>query len=377
MRLPSKSDVVIVGGGIIGLSIGWQLLRKGVETTLLDKAEAGKAASWLAAGMLAPNAEVGFEDLAFLKFGEKSLALYPRFLSELKDDSGIDVPLDQTGTLMVALDRDDGECLKRLYDFRKSLGLPAEWLSGAKARDLEPMLSPKIVAGLWLSNDAQVDNRLLVSALKQAFVAKGGTLIEFCEATAVNPSSKILTTVKGEIAYSRLILSQGCWAREMKGIPAEHLPPVRPVKGQALTLEMSDRLRLAKVVRSPRAYLAPKADGRLTVGATAEEKGFDMSVTAGAAMDLLDEAYDIVPAIYEMTLREASAGLRPGSRDNEPILGESPCADIFYATGHYRHGILLAPVTAYEMTALLLGEGFSDEAKPFVAARFFKAQSAI
>ena len=370
-NLPAKSDVVIVGGGAIGLSIGWQLLRRGVEVTLIDKGEAGKAASWLAAGMLAPNAEVGFEEMDFLKFGEKSLALYPQFLDELRDDSGIDVPLDPCGTLMIALDRDDSEFLKRLHDFRKSLKLPSEWISGTKARDLEPMLSPKVVSGLWLPNDAQIDNRLLVTALRQAFVNKGGTLIEHCDAHSVDVSAHALRTEHGAIQFSRLILAMGCWSRRIDGIPDEHLPPVRPVKGQILTLQMSKDLALSKVIRSPRVYLAPKHDGRLVVGATSEERGFDESITAGGVMDLLQEGYEAVPAIYEMTLQEVRVGLRPASRDNEPILGQSPHTHVFYATGHYRHGILLTPVTAYEMTNYILNGVFSDEAKPFTASRFF------
>ena len=370
-NLPAKSDVVIVGGGIIGLSIGWQLLRRGVEVTLIDKGEAGKAASWLAAGMLAPNAEVGFEEMDFLKFGEKSLALYPQFLAELKNDSGIDVPLDPCGTLMIALDRDDSEFLRHLYDFRKSLKLPAEWLSSTKARDLEPLLSPKVVSGLWLPNDAQIDNRLLLSALKHAFLNKGGTLVEHCQVHSVDLSTRTLSTQNGAIRFSRLVLSMGCWARHIGGISDEHLPPVRPLKGQILTLHMTKSLALSKVIRSPRVYLAPKPDGRLVVGATSEEKGFDDSITAGGVMDLLQEGYEAVPAIYEMTLQEVRTGLRPASRDNEPILGHSPHAHVFYATGHHRHGILLAPVTAYEMTNCILDGVFSDEAKPFTASRFF------
>lgn len=377
MNIPAKSEAVIVGGGVVGLSIGWQLLRRNIEVTLIEKGEAGKAASWLAAGMLAPNAEVGFEEIDFLKFGEKSLALYPQFLSELKEDSGIDVPIDRCGTLMIGLDRDDSEFLKRLYDFRKSLKLPAEWLGGMKARDLEPMLSPKVVAGLWLPTDAQIDNRLLVSALKQAFLNKGGRLIERCAARTIHAPTRILTTEKGEIEYSKLILAMGCWARNIGGISDAHLPPVRPVKGQILTLQMSKDLALSKVVRSPRVYLAPKQDGRLVIGATSEEKGFDESVTAGGAMDLLQEGYEAVPAIYDMTLQEVGVGLRPASRDNEPILGESPYTNVFYATGHYRHGILLAPITAYEMSARVLGEEFSDEAKPFRASRFFQREPLV
>ncbi|MCS7210239.1 MAG: FAD-dependent oxidoreductase, partial [Chloroherpetonaceae bacterium] len=162
---------------------------------------------------------------------------------------------------------------------------------------------------------------------------------------------------------------------EIGGIPDEAVPAVRPVKGQVLTLKMTTQIRLEKVVRSPRVYLAPKFDGRLTIGATSEEMGFDVTPTAGGVMTLLDEAYEAVPAIYELPIEEVSVGLRPASRDNEPLVGESPVKNLFIATGHYRHGILLAPITSYALAAMMCGEPVPESLVPFRPTRFLSTHT--
>jgi glycine oxidase len=323
--------------------------------------------------MLAPNAEVGFEEIDFLKFGEKSLALYPQFLAELKADSDIDVPLDPCGTLMIGLDRDDAAYLKRLYEFRKQLGLAAEWVGASTARDWVELLSPKVSSAMWLPTDAQIDNRALVGALRTAFVRQGGALLEQESVIAINLTNKsIALESQKTISSKKIALAAGAWSREIKGLENELRPPIRPVKGQILTLAMTADIKLSRVIRSPRVYIAPKFDGRLVVGATTEEKGFDETLTAGGVLELLQEAYEAVPSIYELPLLEARAGLRPASRDNEPMIGESAVPNFYYAVGHYRHGILLAPATAYEMTAHILGEPLSAEALPFEPKRFSK-----
>jgi glycine oxidase len=365
-------STLIIGGGIIGLSIGWQLARRGVSVCIIERGTAGHAASWAAAGMLAPQAEVGFEEEAFLKFGEKSLALYPQFLSELKEDSATDVLLDRCGTMMVGIDRDDAAYLKRLYDFRRGLGLAVEWLGGSAARDREPYLSPKIVSAVWLPNDAQIDNRALVTALKTAFVNRGGVLYENTPVENIGITSSTAThviTPSGEIYAKQIVVAAGCWSRQVEGIEESMRPAVRPVKGQILNVSMTSSCELSHVVRSPRVYLAPKSDNRLVIGATSEEMGFDVSPTAGGVMDLLRDGWELVPSIYELPLNDIRVGLRPATPDHEPLLGESGIAGLLYATGHYRHGILLAPVTAYEMAKHLCGESFSDYTYPFLASR--------
>jgi glycine oxidase len=358
--------------------VAWQLARAGVETVVFERSEAGKSASWAAAGMLAPQAEVGFEELNFLKLGQESLALYPQFLAELSEDSAMTVALDTRGTLMVALDRDDREALRREFEFRKKIGLAVEWLSGSEARELEPLLSAKVTSAIWLPDDGQIDNQALIVAIREALVRRGGKIYEQTPVERIEIEQGKVTGViigSGKVKAKQVVLAAGAWSREIGGLPEAVLPAVRPVKGQIVTLKMSEPLVLTKVIRSPRVYLAPKFDGRLIVGATSEEKGFDTKPTAGGVLTLLDEAYEAVPAIYELPMEEVRVGLRPGSRDNEPLIGESAIKNLFIATGHYRHGILLAPVTAYAIAAQMLGKAVSENLLPFHPARFQKTVS--
>jgi glycine oxidase len=375
---PTQTEVAVIGGGIIGLSVAWQLARAGVETVVFERSEAGKSASWAAAGMIAPQAEVGFEELNFLKLGQESLALYPQFLAELSEDSAMTVALDTRGTLMVALDRDDREALRREFEFRKKIGLAVEWLSGSEARELEPLLSAKVTSAIWLPDDGQIDNQALIVAIREALVRRGGKIYEQTPVERIEIEQGKVTGViigSGKVKAKQVVLAAGAWSREIGGLPEAVLPAVRPVKGQIVTLKMSEPLVLTKVIRSPRVYLAPKFDGRLIVGATSEEKGFDTKPTAGGVLTLLDEAYEAVPAIYELPMEEVRVGLRPGSRDNEPLIGESAIKNLFIATGHYRHGILLAPVTAYAIAAQMLGKAVSENLLPFHPARFQKTVS--
>lgn len=360
---PNDKPIVIIGGGIIGLSIGWVLARTGTDVTIIDRGPSGKEASWVAGGLLAPHAEVGFEDEDFLRVGVESLKLYPGFLDELAEDSGERIELDRRGTLIVALDRDDTERIRRLYDFRLHLGLPVEWLLGSEAREREPLLSPKVAAAILLPDDTQVNSRRLVGMLRSAFLARGGRLEENnpVEGVEIN-GSKIaaLASSRGKRPCSRVVLCAGSWSAQIKGIPDTLRPPVRPVKGQVLSLLQNNDTTLRYVVRSPDIYLVPKDDGRLIVGASQEEMGFDKTPTAGEVMRMLERGWEAVPAIYDLPIESIDVGLRPGTRDHLPIMGETGIDGLYYATGHFRHGILLAPLTAYTM-AKLITEGRKDE----------------
>jgi glycine oxidase len=376
-RTKLNHPIIIAGGGVIGLAIGWRLARAGAAVKLFEKNAIGRGASWSAAGMLAPLSEVGFEEQDFLKLGRESLRRFPGFLQELKDDSGIGVPLDTRGTLIIGLDRDDKERLRRLYGFREHLGLPVEWLSGTAAREIEPLISPRTSSAIWIPDDHQVDNRLLVEALKAAFEKCGGELLEHCAVTSIRTRGGRLrgvTTGTDTFDASAAVIAAGCWSKQIEGIPAELKPPVRPVKGQILTLRMDPSCPLTHVVRAPDAYLLPKEDGRLILGASEEEMGFDTSVTAGPVYKLLERGWEAIPSIYDLVIDEIQAGLRPGSRDHDPIVGETPIEGLFYATGHYRHGILLAPVTGYEMCDLILDGKSSELFQPFKPARFSPAR---
>lgn len=370
-----KNPYCIIGGGIVGLAVGWQLARQGQKVEIFERDHAGRASSWVAAGMLAPHAEAGFEEIDLLHLGQESLRLYPRFLEELEEDTGITVQLDRSGTLMIGLDRDDVERLRRLYDFRKQLQLPVQWMSGTEARELEPLLSPKTTAAIWIPDDAQVDNRALVEALRIAFQKRGGVLHEHTPVAAVRIEHDEVLGIQTDnreldAPLCGVVLAAGCWSKAIGGIPEALAPPVRPVKGQILTLRMNKSCKLSHVIHAPDAYLVPKRDGRLMVGATSEEMGFDLSPTAGPVMKLLERAWEAVPSVYELSLEEIQVGLRPGSRDHAPILGETAIRGLYYATGHYRHGILLTPITAYGLSELILTGRYSELLATFRPSRF-------
>lgn len=368
-------NIAIIGGGIIGLGLGWQLCRRGAEVTIYDRGEAGQQASHAAAGMLAPHAEVGFEEIELMKLGQESLRLYPRFLDELSEDvSGIP-ELKQCGTLLIGTDRDDTEYLRRLHDFRERLNLSVELITGTEAREREPLLSPRVVSAVWLPDDAQIDNRLLIRSLKQAFIACGGSLKEHCpveEVTFSGQSVEGVRTESGLAGHDTVVVAAGSWSGQITGIPEEAAQPVRPVKGQIITLQNTGECDLRGIVRSPRMYLVPKEDGTIRLGATSEEKGFDTRPTAGGAKELLEEGWEAVPSVYDLPLVETIAGLRPAGRDHAPVIGQSGAEGLFYATGHYRHGILLTPATVYALTDEILNRKAPDILRPFRPDRFQK-----
>jgi glycine oxidase len=323
--------------------------------------------------MLAPLSEVGFEDEGFLDLGRESLRLFPWFLEELKEDAETEIALDTRGTLIIGLDRDDAERLRRLCEFREHLGLPVKWLSGTEAREIEPLVSPRATSAIWIPDDHQVDNRGLVHALKAAFHRCGGTLHEN------RPVSEVLIdrgrvrgvrTEEEDIQAACVVIAAGCWSKQIRGIPRDLLPPVRPVKGQILTLAADDTFGFSHVVRAPDAYLVPKGDGRIVLGASEEDMGFDTTITAGAIYRLLERGWRAVPSIYDLPIQEILAGLRPGSRDHDPIVGKTTLEGLYYATGHYRHGILLAPATAVEIAGLILEGRSSGFFAPFGPTRF-------
>ena len=377
----ANKEILIIGGGVIGLGIGWQLAKAGVAVTIYERAEAGRAASWAAAGMLAPLAEAHNEEPELLKLGCQSLDRYPQWVSELEMDAEMSIGYRVEGTLIVGLESDDTHQLRHLYGAQQHLGLDVNWLTGREARDIESALSPRVTAAVHCSTDYQVDNRLMLTALRHAYQACGGVLHENSAIERVVIKNGIATGVQVDGGFQKadgVILSAGCWSAQIEGIPDAMLPPVRPVKGQMLALQMEEGITINSVIRTVRArypmsvYLVPRADGRLIIGATSEEMGFDTRLTAGGVFELLRGAWEAVPGVYELPLLETWAGLRPGSRDNAPILGETPVNHLIYATGHYRNGILLAPITAYEIAKLVLTGETSETIEPFQLDRFLK-----
>ncbi len=348
----SGYDVVIVGGGVIGLSCAWRLVRRGARVAVVERSRPPAGATRVAAGMLAPVGELAFGEPELLKMTLAAAKLYADFVAELEAASGISTGYRRDGALHVALDRDEAAELRRVHELQRSLGLGAEWLSPRRCRELEPGLSPSFNGGVHAPEEASVDPRALAAALLSALEAADG--IELLTGTEVGEAlldgeriAGVGTADGKELRAGAVILATGAWSAQAQWLPDSARPPVRPVKGQILELRARDGAApCQRIVASERVYLVPRPDGRLIVGATVEEQGFDTAVTAGGVHELLREAYRLLPEVAEMELVEATAGLRPGTPDNLPLVGESGVDGLLWATGHYRNGILLAPLTA-------------------------------
>jgi glycine oxidase len=366
--------IVVVGAGVSGLGIGWKLAEAGRAVTVIDRGRAGREASWAAAGMLAPQVEAEPGEEALLPLMLESQALWPDFAAALERASGANIGYRTEGTLVVALDRDDREKLRFRFDYLTSLGRKLEWLSGADARRLEPHLARGVSAAIASPLDHQVDNRALIAALEIAFKRSGGTLIENAPVEEIlidHGRARGVRLKDRTIEGDTVVIAAGAWSRNLPGLPDEVRPPVRPVKGQMLAIQMDRAAPLAtRVIWAPDAYLVPRADGRLLVGATVEEMGFDTTLTAGGMFELLRGAWETLPGTYDLPLIESWAGLRPASRDDAPILGATEIEGLIMATGHHRNGILLTPVTADAVSRLILDGTAPASIAPFALSRF-------
>jgi len=358
------------------LAIGWRLAQRGVAVDLFERGEAGHGASWAAAGMLAAGVETEPAEDSLSALNRLSLSLWPDFAAELERVSGIAVDLRREGTLMIGLNRDDAAQLRFTYDFQRAQGIELDWLSARQALEREPRLNPNLAGAVYSPGDHQADNRKLVRALKRAFIAAGGTLHEHAAVAAIETAGGAVTCLRLDDrrhAASCVVLAAGAWSGEIAGLPVRI--PVRPVKGQMLALKMDAMAPLLRhVVWSPRVYLVPRNDGRLIVGGTVEEKGFDAELTAGGILALLEGAWRVLPAVEELPIDEMWVGFRPGSRDDAPLLGPSEVDGLVLATGHYRNGILLTPVTADAVARYILTGEVAAAIQPFAVSRFAKAR---
>ena len=347
----STPDIAVLGGGIIGLAIAYEATRRGQRPLVIERAAVGQSgAAWAAAGMLAPAAEAESEDRALVELALESCRLYPEFVSTVEADSEMDCGYRTEGSLLVAVNRDHREELERLASLQRGLGLDVAWLDAGQVLCQEPTLSPRVVGALFVEGDRQVDPRRLVRALRTAVERRGGQIVEFADVTGLETNDGKVEGVSYTVAGERVSASVACvvaaagvWTN---GLPldAVHVLTLRPVKGQILRLRGAPIIR--HVVRTPDVYLVPRADGELVVGATSEEMGFDARPTAGAALELLREAARVLPGIVELELAEQTVGFRPALRDNLPAIGPAATSGLFLATGHYRHGVMLAPITA-------------------------------
>jgi glycine oxidase len=376
-----KRHVAIIGAGVVGLGIAWRLAARGARVEVFDKGATGAGASHAAAGMLAACAEAEPGEETLIALGRESQARWPAFAAELKAASGIDVELREEGTLVVALTADDQARLAHHLVFQHKLGLPLQWITAAETRRREPHLAGKLAGAVWSPQDHQVDNRKLAAALRIAAERAGAVIREHTAVKEISVAGGradgIMLADGTKIAADAVVLAAGAWSRGIAGLAPELRPPVRPIKGQMLSLRMDAAAPLlTHVLWVPGAYLVPRRDGRLLVGATVEEKGFDTTLTAGGLLTLLEAAWRALPAIEELPIEEMWVGHRPGSRDDAPILGPGPVEGLIYATGHHRNGILLAPVTA-DAIARLVFDGTVDAAiRPFGVERFAPARAA-
>jgi glycine oxidase len=363
------------------MGIAWRLAQADRSVTVYDRAEAGHGASWAAAGMLAAAVETepGEEELLTLTL--ESQRMWRGFARELKAASGISVEYRDEGTIVLALTRDDAEHLRHTYDFQKSLGLELQWLSGAEARRREPHLRPGIPAAVFSPRDHQVENRRLAQGLGEAARRAGVVLREHLAVREVEIAGgrvRAVVTDHGRDPADVVILAAGAWSREIAGIPSAYLPPVRPIKGQMLALRMDPSAPLLRhVIWAPRSYLVPRQDGRLVIGATVEERGFDDKLTAGGLLALLEGAWRAVPTIEELPIAETWVGFRPGSRDDAPMLGPSGIDGLVIATGHHRNGILLTPLTVDTISAYVLTGRLPEIVEPFTPERFIKRNAQL
>lgn len=375
----AASRVVVIGGGVIGLSIAWRLGQKGLAVTLFEAGKCGREASWAAAGMLAAQIETEPTEEGLLPLASASQRLWPDFASELERASGISVGLRTEGTMMVALTRDDAEKLRCTHDLHRRMDQPISWLSPAEVLAREPHLNPRLSAGLFSPLDGQVDNRLVTKALTEACRRVGCVIHEESPVASLEIEQG---RIAGVLLQGRdedlvrhpadvVVIAAGAWSRGIKGLPVSARLPVRPVKGQMLALRMDPTAPLLNhVVWAPSCYLVPRRDGRLIVGATTEERGFDRTQTAGAMLALLDGAWRAIPGVEELAVDEFWCGFRPGSRDDLPILGTTDTDGLILATGHHRNGILLTPVTADAIAETIISGRNPALIRPFSLDRF-------
>jgi len=366
-------DVVVAGGGLVGLAVAWRAALRGLAVTVVDDAP-GTGASWAAAGMLAPVTEASYGEERLTAFARASLERYPSFVAELEEASGLPVGLRTAGTLLVGFDEDDVRVLADLSAYHRELGLDAERLTPREARRREPALSTRVRGALAVASDHSVDPRAVSSALLEAAARAGVELVRerVAELLVEDGRATGLRLADGlDLRAGTVVLALGAWSGSLAGLPPGAVP-VRPVKGQILRLRGEPLLSgtVRALVRGRPVYLVPYGPDRLVVGATVEERGFDATVTVGGVADLLRDALEVVPGLTELELVETLARWRPGTPDNGPLLGPSHLPGLVLATGHHRNGVLLTPATADAVAEVLVSGALPEVASAFAPGRF-------
>ncbi len=377
MSEPQRSfDVAVIGGGVIGLSIAWRAAQRGLRVTVLERGMPGAGTSSVAAGMIAPVSESRSTEQELLRLALASARAYPDFVAELREAAGSDPGYLECGTLAVASDDDEARALERELALRERLGLPVRRVRPTEARLLEPSLAPAVRLALEVPDDHAIDPRKLTAALVRAAARAGAELRTNAEVARISIEKGAVDGVilrSGEVVPAeQVVIAAGVWSGSIGGFATGAQMPVRPVKGQILRLRdpagpglLTHALRIHGST-----YVVPRGDGRYVLGATVEERGFDTTVTAGPMFELLRDAIELLPGLAELVIEEFSAGLRPGTPDNAPVLGPGAIAGMHWATGHYRHGVLLTPISAEIVLAGLTGATHDELSSAFSPARF-------
>lgn len=370
------ADVVIIGGGVIGLTIARALALRGVrDVLLLDRSSLGAESSYAAGGMLAPQAEADRAD-EFFQLASRSRDLYSVFAAELLDETGTDIELDTTGTLYLALTESDEAEIERRFAWQTRAGLTLEKLSAVEARRREPGIAANVRTALYFPLDVQVENRRLLTALVAANERLGVRLLTGCSVESITIQKGRVAgveTARGFVSTEQLVVASGAWTSLLAASEnsEQRLPRVRiePVRGQMLCFAAQPPL-VRHVIYSPRGYVVPRRDGRLLAGSTTEQAGFARQVTASGVHAILSHAIEITPALGSLPWLDSWAGLRPRAADDLPVLGPSEIAGLVYATGHYRNGILLAPITGELIADAIVGKVISPLLNHFSPHRF-------
>ena len=368
--------ILIIGGGIIGLSIAWRLIDIGKKVIIIDKKNLGKEASWAAAGMLSGRLDLKPCEKKLLPIFEKSHLAWPKFAEELENKSGKSIGYKKEGTLRVACDLDEEKKLKNNYDFLKNNKVNITRLSGDKIRDKEPYVSNNVLSGFFSPDDHHVNNRYILDALitilkknKNNCIFKENTEVE---KIITNKNQVIGVKTNNEIIKTKeIIVCSGAWTSKIKNIEIKEVP-IRPVKGQMVCLKIPKNISLLKhILWRENVYLVPRNNSDLIIGATEEEMGYDKSLTVGGIYNLLKIAREVLPAIEDLSIVESWSGLRPTSRDDAPIIGPSKkLKGLIYATGHHKNGILLAPLTSSVIKNYYLNGNIGNDFNNFEPGRF-------
>lgn len=366
-ELARTADVIIIGGGIIGLSITRELARRGVrDVTLIERGELGQEASWAAGGILAPQVEADKAN-EFFQLACASRDRYSAFAEALSAETGIDVELDKTGALYLGFNSDDEREMRRRYEWQTRAGLELEWLMADEVPRLEPNISLELHCALLFPKDYQVDNRRLVKALIAANEKLGVKLVRNCEVRSLQIEKKRVIgveTSEGFIAAPVIVAAAGAWTSQLMPEQASSDLRIEPVRGQMVCFEAPHLVR--HVIYGSRGYLVPRRDGRLLAGSTSEHVGFDKRVTDDGVKSIMSMASQIAPALREFPVIDSWAGFRPHAADHLPVLGpDAEFENFFYATGHFRNGILLAPITAK-----LIADAIVNGVRPSLLERF-------